>query len=108
MTPNKPSDKSAWSDDEGEEMRKDRSDLQKKIVTKEVMTEMMSDSQRKVEAKLEVMMNSKMDSLKVDIMEGLQVLLQQRHHESDNISRDIHEEDIEKVNHEWRNLGCGL
>jgi hypothetical protein len=26
-TPNKPSDKSAWSDDEGEEMRKDISDL---------------------------------------------------------------------------------
>ena len=52
-TPNKPSDKSAWSDDEGEEMCKDISDLQKKIVT---MTEMMSDSQRKVEAKLEAMM----------------------------------------------------
>ena len=93
MTPNKPSDRSTWTDDEGEEMRKDISDLQKKIVTKEVMTEMMSDSQRKVEAKLEAMMNSKMDGLKVDIMEGLKVLLQERHHESDNISHEIHEED---------------
>ena len=108
MTPNKPSDRSAWTDDEGEEMSKDISDLQKKIVTKEVMTEMMSDSQRKFEAKLEAMMNSKMDGLKTDIMEGLQVLLRERHHESDNISREIHEEDTEKVNHEWRNLGCGL
>ena len=81
-TPNKPSDKSAWSDDEGDEMRKDISDLHKQIVTKEVMIEMIRDSQRKVEA----MMNSKMNRLKVDIMEGLQVLLQERHHESDNIS----------------------
>ena len=105
MTPNKPSDSSSWTDDEGEVMCKDISDLQKKIVT---MTEMMSDSQRKVEAKLEAMMNSKMDSLKVDIMEGLQVLLQERYHESDNISHEIHEEDTEKVNHAWRNLGSGL
>ena len=108
MTPNKPPDRSAWTDDECEEMRKDISDLQKKIVTKEVMTEMMSDSQRKVEAKLETMMNSKMDGLKVDIMEGLKVLLLERHPESDNISPEIHEEDTKKVNHEWRNLGCGL
>ena len=86
-------------------MRKEISDLQKKIVT---MTEMMSDSHRKVEAKLEAMMNSKMDGLKSDIMEGLQVLLQERHHESDNISHEIHEEDTEKVNHAWRNLGSGL
>ena len=104
-------------------MCKDLFDLQKKIVTKEVMIDMMSDSQRKVEAnleammsdsqrkvgakleammsdsqrkvesKIEAMMNSKMDGLKVDIMEGLQVLLQERHPESDNISREIHEED---------------
>ena len=65
---------------------------------------MMSDSQRKFEA----MMNSKMDGLKVDIMEGLEVLLQERHPESDNISREIHEEDIEQVNHEWRNISFGL
>ena len=71
ITPNKPSDSSAWTYDEGEEMCKDISDLQQKIVTKEVMTEMIRDSQRKAEA----MMNSKMDGLKVDIMEGLKVLL---------------------------------
>ena len=52
-------------------MHKDISDLQQKIVTKEVMTEMIRDSQRKAEA----MMNSKMDGLKVDIMEGIKVLL---------------------------------
>ena len=43
-TPNKPSDKSAWSDDEGEEMCKDISNLQEKIVTKEAMKELMRDS----------------------------------------------------------------
>ena len=56
-TPNKPSDRYAWTDDESEEMHKDIPDLQKKIVTKEVMTEMMSDSQRKATAKLEAMMS---------------------------------------------------
>ena len=104
MTPNKPLDRSSWNDDEGEEMCKDIYDLQQKIMTKEAMTKMIRYSQRKAEA----MMNSKMDGLKVDIMEGLKVLLQERHPESDNISSEIHEEDTEKVNHEWRNLGCGL
>jgi hypothetical protein len=34
-TPNKPPDNSTWTLDEGEEMRRDINDLQKKIVTKD-------------------------------------------------------------------------
>ena len=41
MTPNKPSDSSTWTYDEGEEMRKDISDLQEKMVTKDVLEAMM-------------------------------------------------------------------
>ena len=56
----------------------------------------MMDSQRKTEAKMD------------EIMEGLKGLLMERHIESDNVSHEIHEEDIGKVNHEWRNSGFGL
>jgi len=108
MTPNKPSDSSTWAYDEGEEMCKDISYLQEKTLTKDVMKEMMMDSQRKNKAELEVMMDTKMDGLKVDIMEGLKGLLRERHPESDNISHEIHDEDTGKVNHEWRNFGFGL
>jgi hypothetical protein len=44
-TPNKPPDNPTWTLDEGEEMRRDINDLQKKIVTKDELQEM--------EAKLE-------------------------------------------------------
>ncbi len=37
MTPNKPLDSSTWTYDEGEEILKDISNLQKEIVTKDVM-----------------------------------------------------------------------
>jgi hypothetical protein len=53
-TPNKPPDNPTWTLDEGEEMRRDINDLQKKIVTKDELQEM--------EAKLE----AKMDGLKGD------------------------------------------
>jgi hypothetical protein len=39
-TPNKPPDNPTWTLDEGEEMRRDINDLQKKIVTKDELQEM--------------------------------------------------------------------
>jgi hypothetical protein len=61
-TPNKPPDNPTWTLDEGEEMRRDINDLQKKIVTKDELQEM--------KAKLGAI-NTKMDSLKEEIMEVL-------------------------------------
>ena len=48
-------------------MCKDVYDLQKKAVTKDELQRMMDST----EAKLEAMMDTKMDGLKEDIMEGL-------------------------------------
>jgi hypothetical protein len=44
------------------------------------------------------MMDTKMDGLKEDIMEGLKILIIERPHESDNVSHEIHDEDIRKMN----------
>jgi hypothetical protein len=66
-TPNNPSDSPTWTLDEGEEMHKDIDDLQKKAVTKDELQRMMDST----EAKLEVIMDTKMDGLKGEIMEGL-------------------------------------
>jgi hypothetical protein len=54
-TPNKPPNNPNWTLYEGEEMRRDINDLQKKTVTKNELQEM--------EAKLEAI-NTKMDGLK--------------------------------------------
>jgi hypothetical protein len=62
-TPNKPPDNPTWTLDEGEEMCRDINDLQKKTVTKDELQEMMDS----MEAKLD----TKMDGLKGEIMEGL-------------------------------------
>jgi hypothetical protein len=43
-TPNKPPDNPTWTLDEGEEMRRDINDLQKKIVTKDELQEMMDST----------------------------------------------------------------
>jgi hypothetical protein len=40
-TPNKPPENPTWTLDEGEEMRRDINDLQKKIVTKDELQEMI-------------------------------------------------------------------
>jgi hypothetical protein len=45
-TPNKPPDNPTWTLDEGEEMRRDINDLQKKIVTKYELQEMMDGFKR--------------------------------------------------------------
>jgi hypothetical protein len=103
-TPNKPSDIPTWTLDEGEEMCKDIDDLQKKAVTKDELQRMMDST----EAKLEAMMDTKMDGLKEEIMEGLKKLLIERPPESDNVSHEIHDEDTRKMNQDWRNSIFGL
>jgi hypothetical protein len=95
-TPNKPPDNPTWTLDEGEEMRRDINDLQKKRVTKDELQEM--------EAKLE----ANMDGLKEEIMEGLKNLIIERTPESENVSHEIHDEDTRKVNQEWINSNFGL
>jgi hypothetical protein len=98
-TPNKPPDNPTWTLDEGEEMRRDINDLQKKIVTKDELQEM--------EAKLEAI-NTKMDGLKEEIMEVLKKFVTEKTPKSENASHEIHDEDTRKVNQEWRNSNFGL
>jgi gas vesicle protein len=95
-TPNKPPDNPTWTLDKGEEMRRDITDLQKKIVTKYELQEM--------EAKLE----ANMDGLKEEIMEGLKNFVIERKPKSENVSHEIHDEDTRKVNQEWRNSNFGF
>jgi hypothetical protein len=59
------------------------------------------------EAKFEEI-NSKMDGLKGEIMEGLKNFLIERTPASENVSHEIHYEDTRKVNQEWRNSNFGL
>jgi hypothetical protein len=102
-TPNKPPDNPTWTLDEGEEMCRDINDLQKKTVTKDELQEMMDSTEAKLEA-----INTKMDGLKGEIMEGLKNFLIERTPESENVSHEIHDEDTRKVNQEWRNSNFGL
>jgi hypothetical protein len=89
-TPTKPSENPTWTLDEGEEMRRDINDLQKKIVTKDELQEMMDS----MEAKLD----TKMDGLKGEIMEVLKNFIIEKTPESENASHEIHDEDTRKVN----------
>ena len=70
-------------------MRRDINDLQKKIVTKYELQEMM-------------------EGLKGEIVERLKNFIIERTHESENVSHEIHDEDTRKVNQEWRNSNFGL
>jgi gas vesicle protein len=88
-TPNKPPENPTWTLDEGEEMHRDINDLQKKIVTKYELQEMM-------------------EGLKGEIMEVLENFVTEKTPESENASHEIHDEDTRKVNQEWRNSNFGL
>jgi gas vesicle protein len=88
-TPNKPPDNPTWTLDEGEEMCRDINDLQKKIVTKDELQEMM-------------------EGLKGEIMEVLKKFVTKKTPESENASHEIHDEDTRKVNQEWRKSNFGL
>jgi hypothetical protein len=89
-TPNKPPKNPNWTLDEGEEMRRDINELQKKM-----------DS-------MEAMLDTKMDGLKGEIMEALKNFVTEKTPESENASHEIHDEDTRKVNQEWRNSNFGL
>jgi gas vesicle protein len=88
-TPNKPLENPTWTLDEGEEMCRDISYLQKKIVTKYELQEMT-------------------EGLKGEIMEVLKKIVIEKTPESENASHEIHDEDTRKVNQEWRNSNFGL
>jgi hypothetical protein len=103
-TPNKPPEIPTWTLDEGEEMCRDINELQKKIVTKDELQGMMDST----EAKLESIMDTNMDGLKREIMEGMKNFLIERTPESENVSHEIHDEDTRKMNQEWRNSNFGL
>jgi gas vesicle protein len=87
--PNKPPKNPTWTLDEGEEMHRDINDLQKKIVTKYELQEMM-------------------EGLKGEIMDVLKNFITEKTPESENESHEIHDEDTRKVNQEWRNSNMGL
>jgi hypothetical protein len=57
---------------------------------------------------MEVIMDTKMDGLKRDIIEGLKKILIESPPKSDNVSHEIHDEDKRKMNREWRNSKFGL
>jgi hypothetical protein len=103
-TPNKPLDSPTWTLDEGEEICRYINDLQKKKTTKDELQEMMDST----ETKLEAIMDTNMDGLKRAIMEGLKNFLIERTPESENVSHEIHDEDIRNMNQEWRNPNFGL
>ena len=102
-TPNKPPKNPTWTLDEGEEMRRDINDLQKKTVTKDELQEMRDSMEAKLDTKMdsiEPKLDTKMDGLKGEIMEGLKNFLIERTPESENVSHEIHDEDTRKVNQE--------
>jgi hypothetical protein len=67
-TPNNPSNNPTWPLDEGEEMSRDINDLKNKSSTKDELQGMMDST----EAKLEAIIDTNMDGLKREIMEGLE------------------------------------
>jgi gas vesicle protein len=89
-TPNKPPENPNWTLDEGEEMRRDINELQKKMDSMEAK---LMDS---IEAKLD----TKIDGLKGEIMEVLKNFVTEKTPESENASHEIHDEDTRKVNQE--------
>jgi hypothetical protein len=103
-TPNNPSKIPTWTLDEGEEMCRDINDLQKKVVTKDELQGMMDSTK----TKLEEIMDTKMDGLKREIVEGLHKFLIERPPESENVSHEIHDEDTRKMNQGSRNSNFGL
>ena len=82
-TPNNPPGNPTWTLNEGEEMCRNINELQNKIVTK---------------YELEAIMDTTMDGLKREIMEGLEIFLIERTPESENVSHEIHDEDTRNMN----------
>jgi hypothetical protein len=106
-TPNKPPENPNWTLDEGEEMRRDINDLQKKTVTKDELQEMRDSMEAKLDTKMDSM-EAKMDSMEAKIMEVMKNFVTEKTPKSENSSHEIHDEDTRKVNQEWRNSNFGL
>src|ERR1700722_19823720 len=109
--PNKPPDNPNWTLDEGEEMRRDINDLQKKTITKDELQEMRDSLEAKLDTKMDSMeakLDTKIDGLKGEIMEVLKNFVTEKTPESENASHEIHDVDTRKVNQEWRNSNFGL
>jgi hypothetical protein len=87
FTPINPPDIPTWTLDEGEELRRYINDLQKKTITKDELQGMMDST----EAKLEAIMDTNMEGLKWEILEGLKIFLIERTPESENVSHEIHD-----------------
>jgi gas vesicle protein len=100
-TPNKPLENPTWTLYEGEEMRRDINELQNNMDSMEAKLDTKMDS---MEAKLDTNMNG----LKGEIMEVLKNFVTEKTPESENASHEIYDEDIGKVNQEWRNSNFGL
>ena len=94
-TPNKPLENPNWILDEGEEMRRDINDLQKKTVTKDELQEMRDSMDTKMdsmEAKMDSMeakLDTKMDGLKGEIMEVLRNFVTENTPKSENSSHEF-------------------
>jgi hypothetical protein len=106
-TPNKPPENPNWTLDEGEEMRRDINDLQKKTVTKDELQEMRDSMEAKMDS-MEAKLDTKMDSMEAKIMEVMKNFVTEKTPKSENSSHEIHDEDTRKVNQEWRNSNFGL
>jgi hypothetical protein len=85
-------------------MYRDINYLQKKTLIKDEIRGMMDST----EAKLEAIMDTNMEGLIRDIMEGLIFFLIKRISESENVSHKIHDEDTRNMDQEWRNSNIGL
>jgi hypothetical protein len=71
-TPNKPLENPNWTLNEGEEMRRDINELQKKMDSMEAKLDTKMDSmEAKLMDSIEAKLDTKMDGLKGDIMEVL-------------------------------------
>jgi gas vesicle protein len=107
-TPNKPPENPNWTFDEGEEMRRDINELQKKMDSMEAQLDTKMDSMKaQLDTKMDSM-ESNMDGLKGEIMEVLRNFVTEKTPKNENASHEIHDEDTRKVNQEWRNSNFGL
>jgi L-lactate utilization protein LutC len=114
-TPNKPPENPNWTLDEGEEMRRDINDLQKKTVTKDELQEMRDSMEAKMHSmeanlmdSMEAKLDTEMDSMEAKIMEVMKNFVTEKTPKSENSSHEIHDEDTRKVNQERRNSNFGL
>jgi peptidoglycan hydrolase CwlO-like protein len=64
-TPNKPPENPTWTLDEGEEMRRDINELQKKMDSMESKLDTKMDSMAKLDTKMDSMEAKLMDSMEV-------------------------------------------